>query len=69
MTFSELFFEVDINLSERFPALTPFSIRRTKASEVFLLLRRMTDYNAREAKRKTPNGKNIIWRKANDTWF
>lgn len=31
-----------------FPALTPFSIRREKASEVFLLINRLSEYNERK---------------------
>lgn len=62
----ELFFEIELTMTERFPALTPLSIRREKAREVFLLTRRLQRYN--EYKKQT-NGKKIIRKPASDDWF
>jgi hypothetical protein len=43
-------------------------IRAEKAREVFLLFRRIDDYNRRERK-SIKNGKKVIRRKAGDDWF
>ena len=53
--------------------MTPFQVRRERACEVFLLMRRLADYNERERKEKPPkatkNGKTVIRRPAGDNWF
>ena len=59
---------MELNLCDRFPALTPFQVRREKATEVFLMLRRIERYNEVEKKNKK-NGKKIIRRQADDNWF
>jgi hypothetical protein len=60
-------------LVERFPALTPFSIRREKAREVFLLLERLQEHSEREYiqnggrkgdKVVVRNGERVIFRPA-----
>ena len=58
---------MELNLCEKFPALTPFQIRREKAREVFLLVKRLKDYNqnSNEINRRP----NVIRRKAGDDWF
>ena len=57
-----------MSLSERFHGLTPFSIRRTPAREVFLLIRRMARHNELEGEKKIgPN--RVIRRPAGDNWF
>ena len=44
-----------------------FSIRRERAAEVFLLMRRMSGYNDRNANGKKK--KDVIMRPAGDDWF
>lgn len=57
-------------LCNRFPSLTPLSIRKERAYEVFLLLKKYIDYNKREEKKqKQNNGKRIIRKPAGDDWF
>ena len=65
----DLFFNLEVSLCERFPSLSPFDLRREKASEVFLLTRRLQKYNENKKKTHTPEGKRIIYKKAGDTWF
>lgn len=60
-----MFFQLELNLCERFPALTPFQIRREKASEVFLLVKRINENNKKETIKKS----NKIRRPAGDNWF
>jgi hypothetical protein len=60
-------FEMEVNLSERFPAMTPLTLRKERAHEVFLLINRYNRYSKKEAKQK--NGKRIIRRPAGDDWF
>lgn len=56
-----------MSLCERFPALTPLSLRREKAREVFILV---TRYNIYSNKQQKNAGKpKIIRRPAGDTWF
>jgi hypothetical protein len=57
---------MELNICERFPALSPFDVREKKASEVFLLIRRLNDYHAKE---KNTQGKQKIRRRAGDDWF
>ena len=68
MSLYELFFEMEVSICERFPALSPFDVRRTRAAEVFLLMRRMKKYNAQQSKNEK-QGKRVIRRKAGDDWF
>lgn len=69
-----------MGLSRSFPALTPLSLRRTRAAEVFLLTRRYNEYAQRELAKNEKNtadgasvrrkgGKKIIRRPAGDDWF
>jgi|GEM_PF-2077443 hypothetical protein len=43
-----MLFDFEYDLSKIFPALSPFSIRREKAGEVFLLIRRINAKSFRE---------------------
>lgn len=63
----DVLFEMEMNLTERFPSMTPLVLRREKAREVFLLLNRYTRYSRKADKQK--NGKRIIRRPAGDDWF
>lgn len=58
-----------MNLCDRFPALTPFQVRREKATEVFLMLRRIERFKEIEERNKGRNGKKVIRRPAGDNWF
>ena len=62
MPLYEVFFDLELNLCERFPALTPFQIRKEKASEVFLLIKRLNDKGIHKKINK-------IRRPAGDNWF
>lgn len=57
---------MEMAISERFPALSPLKMRREKASEVFLFIRRLNEYNSRQNKK---GGKKVIKRPAGDDWF
>lgn len=56
---------------------TPISIRKERAKEVFLLMRRIIRKNEREEREKnkgerivtTANGKKILRKPAGDDWF
>lgn len=56
-----------LNICERFPSLSPFDVRRERASEVFRLVRRIKSSNAYRAKERS--GKKTIRRPAGDDWF
>ena len=67
MSLYETFFEMEVDLVECFPGMTIFQIRRERAAEVFLLIRRLS--NQAEKKKKKKNKKNVIRRPAGDNWF
>lgn len=69
-----MFFEIEMNLCDRFSALTPFNIRQQRAYEVFLLINRLNSFNSRKNKeQKTINSvtnKTVIRKAAtDDTWY
>ena len=65
----DIMFEMQVNLCERFPALTPLMLRKEKARNVFRMFIRYLKYAKKESKRKGKDGKKIIRRPASDTWF
>ena len=60
---------MEVNLCERFPAMSPLTLRKEKAREVFLLINRYSIYSKNEQKTKKNGGKRIIRRPAGDNWF
>lgn len=56
-----------LNICERFPSLSPFDVRRERASEVFRLVGRISKSNEYRAKESTTKKK--IRRPAGDDWF
>jgi 3-hydroxymyristoyl/3-hydroxydecanoyl-(acyl carrier protein) dehydratase len=51
-------------------SLNPIMIRKYPAREVFLLIKRLTDYNNKSDKEKNiSNNGEVIRRKAGDNWF
>lgn len=61
---------MQMNLSEQFTSMNPIIIRQYKAHEVFLLVKRLNEYNARKLKEtKQTKGGRVIRRKAGDNWF
>ena len=73
----ETFFDLEDNLCQRYPALTPFAVRKEKVGEVLLLVKRINRKSIREKgilhtdKAWTDKRGNIhIRRKAkNDNWY
>lgn len=63
----EILFSMEVKLCECFTGLTPLNLRREKAREVFLLIKRYNIYAANEMKKK--NKKKVIRRQAGDDWF
>jgi hypothetical protein len=56
-----------LNICERFPALSPFDVRKERASEVFRLVGRIKKSNSHRMKESSK--KKVIRRPAGDTWF
>jgi len=73
----ETFFDLEDNLCQRYPALTPFVVRKEKVGEVILLVNRINRKNLREKGIqhtdkvwKDSKGNLHIRREAkNDNWF
>lgn len=69
-TIYEILFELTVSLCERFPAYTPTGIRKTPAKEVFLMIRRLNGYLAKQEKKSKKKKKdNLVRRPAGDNWF
>ena len=62
-----MFFEMELSIVERFPSLTPFAIRKERAAEVFLLVRRLNNHTNK--RNEQANKKKVIRRPAGDDWF
>lgn len=65
----DVLFEITVSLCERFPAYTPTEIRRTSVREIFLMIKRLNNYNEHQKKSKDKNGNKKIRRPAGDNWF
>lgn len=73
MSLYELFFEIELSLVDRFK-LSPFAVRREKATEVFLLVRRLNNHTEKENKKKDDvivdrSGRRLRRVPAGDDWF
>ena len=63
-----------VRLSERFPAMTPLSLRKERAVDVFRLITRFNRMSARENEREnkrtiTVRGKKMVRKPAGDDWW
>ena len=63
----ELIFEMEMTLCEQFHAVTPFTIRRERAVDVYALIVKFSRYAKK--KKKQAGKPKIIRRPASDTWF
>lgn len=68
MTIYQSLFETTRILCKTFPALDPFTVRRTPAREVFKLIRRIAT-QPKTAQGKKVDSKGRIRRPAGDNWF
>ena len=65
-----MFFDINKNLCEMFPALDPIKLLDYPAEDVFNLIAGTIDYNNRQNKDGKKNNKNgVIRKKAGDNWF
>ena len=62
----EMMFEIEVGICERFPALSPLSMRRERVNDVFRLISQYSNY---ARKNTNGNGKQVIRRRAGDDWF
>lgn len=58
---------MEVALSERFPALTPLAIRKEKATEIFIFVKRMNNYSSKLDKKG--RRKSVMRKPAGDDWF
>ena len=59
---------MEVTMCEKFPGLTPISLRKEKAREVFIMIARFNKY-AKKKKKQEKGGTKIIRRPASDNWF
>ena len=66
-----MFFDINKNLCDTFPALEPIKLLDYPAEDVFDLIAGTMDYNKRQnVKNKTSvNNTGVIRKKAGDNWF
>lgn len=71
LTLYQCFFEINETLCRRYPALTPFIVRRERAGEVFRLMRRINSHPRKTAAEKEPekDAQGRILIPAGDDWF
>lgn len=63
-------FEMEITICDRFPAITPFSIRRERMIDIFKLISKLNAYsNTVEKKKEKAIKPKVIRRPAGDDWF
>lgn len=69
-------YDMNVNLCDRFPALSPFSVRRERFHDVILIFARQISKNKRSGTRNeereftTKSGEKVIRRKATkDDWY
>lgn len=68
LTIYQAFFEITETLCRRYPALTPFIVRRERAKEVFLLIRRVNTHpKTKEGRKVDRKGRILV--PAGDDWF
>lgn len=58
---------MEVTLAERFPALTPLSIRKERAVDVFKTISKLNRFAKKQ--KKNEGKKKIIRRPASDNWF
>lgn len=66
----DMYFEVAVQLSDRYRGLDPIKIRNTPAHEIYLLYSRTLKRDMRQGTQAMPKtNKNVIRKKAGDDWF
>ena len=63
----EMMFELEVGICERFPSMSPLSLRKERVNDVFRLVAQYAEYARKESNKK--NGKQVIRRRAGDDWF
>lgn len=58
---------MNMNICERFNCLSPFDVRKRPAREVFLMVKRLNEYNRLNSKKT--QGNQIQRVPAGDNWF
>lgn len=59
-----------MSICDRFPTLTPLSIRRERMIDIFKIVKKMNVYAKHSEKREEKKQKpKVIRRPAGDTWF
>ena len=64
---------MELVLSERFPSMTPITIRKEKNGEVFKLIKRLGEHIQRDKEINGEiveyHGRRVLKKKAGDNWF
>lgn len=69
LTLSQMFFDINKNLCDMFPALDPIRLLDYPAEDVFNLISGTIDYNERTTGKKGSKKSGVIRKQAGDNWF
>ena len=64
-----MFYDINKNLCDTFPALDPIKLLDYPAEDVFDLINGTMDYNRRKKSSKSPVNTGVVRRPAGDDWF
>ena len=66
----EVFFDLNINLCDRFTGLDPFTVRKQRFHDVMLIFRRLAERNKKKRKTEGYTKSGVTYRPAkNDDWY
>lgn len=60
---------MEVNMCKEFPGMTPISLRKERAREVFIMIARYNRLSRKKKEQKKTGKRKIIRRPASDNWF
>lgn len=69
MTLPQSLFRINHALCTTYPGLDPIRLLDWPWEDVFDLVNGLADYQGQEQKHTAPNGRKVILRRADDSWF
>lgn len=60
---------MEVNMCKEFPGMTPISLRKERAREVFIMIARYNRLSRKKKEQKKTGKRKIIRRPASDSWF
>ena len=60
---------MEVNMCKEFPGMTPISLRKERAREVFIMIARYNRLSRKKKEQNKTGKRKIIRRPASDNWF